>query len=377
MEIITMQIKNLPNTAGGSYIKYMELIEEFLNRGWKVHHISPEGFTSIQHDLLVHHGVRDTSITPSFLPFSIQAFMRFLSIQRNSNIDAVVTFSFLEGLLGVLFKIFGSKIKVIVAVHGDHIAGYFIDSNYVIKLVYSQVLRLVEKIVLSCSDLIIFVSEYNRNTIMKRAGFTQTDKTQLLYNNISRRIIALSKEPSVRLSQDKKILGYVGSLHARGKGLVYLISAFHIIKREIPDSMLVIVGDGPDKGELISLVKELDLCNDVIFTGFKSNPIAYMKGFDILILPSLHEACSLVLLEALCMDIPVLGSSVGGTPEILKYEELLFNAADAEIIASKVVNLFQNPNAYLEAVNLCRTRKNSFLFDWGEEMARIVQEIVE
>jgi glycosyltransferase involved in cell wall biosynthesis len=212
---------------------------------------------------------------------------------------------------------------------------------------------------------------------MKRAGFTQTDKTQLLYNNISRRIIALSKEPSVRLSQDKKILGYVGSLHARGKGLVYLISAFHIIKREIPDSMLVIVGDGPDKGELISLVKELDLCNDVIFTGFKSNPIAYMKGFDILILPSLHEACSLVLLEALCMDIPVLGSSVGGTPEILKYEELLFNAADAEIIASKVVNLFQNPNAYLEAVNLCRTRKNSFLFDWGEEMARIVQEIVE
>ena len=377
MEIITMQIKNLPNSTGGSYIKYMELIEEFLNRGWKVHHISPKGFTNIHHDLLVHHEIRDIPITPSFIPFSIQAFTKFLSLQRNTKVDAVVTFSFLEGLLGVLFKVLNNNIKVIVAIHGDHIAGYLIDSNYITKVVCSPVLQLVEKIVLRHSDSIIFVSEYNRSSIMTRAGFTQIDKTKLLYNNIPKRVIALSKEPPVLFSQDKKILGYVGSLYAEGKGLTYLISAFHMVKQKIPDSMLVIVGDGPDKDELVSLVRELNLYNDVIFTGFKSNPISYMKGFDVLVLPSLHEACSLVLLEALCMDIPVLGSRVGGTPEVLKYEELLFNAADAEAIASKVVYLFQNPVAYQKAVNLCNIRKSCFLFDWGEEMARIVQEVVE
>ncbi len=372
-----MQIKNLPNAAGGSYIKYMELIEEFLNRGWKVHHISPKGFTDIHHDMLVHHGVRDVPITPSFLPFSIQALMKFISIRKNAKVDAVVTFSILEGLLGVLLKILNLKMKVIVAVHGDHIAGCLIGSNHIVKLVYSRVLKLVEKIVLSHSDCIIFVSEYNRSSIMARAGFTHIGKTKLLYNNISKRIIALSKEPPVRFSQGKKILGYVGSLHAEGKGLKYLISAFHMVKQEIPDSMLVIVGDGPDKDELVSLVRELDLHNDVIFTGFKSNPIAYIKGFDVLILPSLHEAFGLVLLESLYCGVPALGSNIDGIPEVLKYKELLFDVADSEAIASKVIHLFQNPAAYQEAVNLCNIRKDCFLFDWGEEMARIVQEVVK
>jgi len=377
MEIITMQIKNESDPFGGSYIKYMELIEEFLNRRWKVHHISPKGFTNIHHDLLVHHGVRDLPITPSFLPFSIQALMKFLAIQKNTKVDAVVTFSTLEGLLGILFKILNGRIKVIVAIHGDNIAGCLISSDYITKSIYLPILKLIEKVVLNYSDYVIFVSERDRSTIMKRAGFTQIDKTKLLYNNISKRVIALSQEPPVRFSQDKKILGYVGSLYAEGKGLKYLISAFHTIKQIIPDSMLVIVGDGPDKDELISLMRELDLCNDVIFTGFKSNPIAYLKGFDILILPSLHEACSQVLLEGLYSGTLVLGSNVGGTPEVLKYKELLFNAADAEAIASKVVYLFQNPTAYQEAVNLCKIRKNCFLFDWGEEMSRIVQEVVK
>lgn len=377
METITMQIKNLSNTASGSYTKYMELIEEFLNRGWQVHHISPKGFADIHHDLLIHHGVREIPILPNFFSFPIQAVIIFLSIQRNAKVDTVVTFSFLEGLVGVLFKVLNSKIKVIVAVQGDHIAGYLIDSNYTRKLVYPRVLKLVEKIVLNHSDRIIFVSEYNRNTIMKRAGFTQIDKTRLLYNNISKKVVASSKESSVRLSRDKKIVGYVGSLHAKGKGLIYLISAFHTIKQNIPDSMLVIVGDGPDKDELISHVKELDLCDDVIFTGFKNDPLPYIKGFDMLVLPSLHEAFGLVLLEALYCDVPALGSNIDGIPEVLKYKELLFDVADSEAIASKVIHLFQNPTAYQEAVNLCRMRKNYFLFDWGNEITQIVRDVVE
>jgi glycosyltransferase involved in cell wall biosynthesis len=376
MEIITMKIKNQSNPYGGAYIKYMELIGEFLNRGWKVHHISPRDFTNIRHSLLIHYGIRDILIAPNFLPFSIQALMKFLSIQRKTKIDAVVTFSFLEGLLGVLFKILNNRIKVVVAIRGDAIAGCLISPNYVENSIYAPILKLVEKIVLNHSDCIIFVSEYDRNVTVKRADFNQINKTMVLYNNISSRAIALSKEPPIRLSQDKKILGYVGSLYAEGKGLNYLISAFHIIKQKIPESMLVIVGDGPDKDELISLVRKLDLSNDVIFTGFKKNPIAYMKGFDILILPSLHEGCSQALLEALCSDTPVLGSNIGGTPEVLGYKELLFNAADAESIASKVSYLFQNPVAYQEVVNLCKIRKNRFLFDWGEEVAKLVQEVV-
>ena len=229
MEIITMQIKNLPIPLV-VLLKYMELIEEFLNRGWKVHHILPRGLLIFITIARYHES--EISILPSFIPFSIQAFTKFLSLQRNTKVDAVVTFSFLEGLLGVLFKVLNNNIKVIVAIHGDHIAGYLIDSNYITKVVCSQVLQLVEKIVLRHSDSIIFVSEYNRSSIIKKKSFTQIDKTKLIYNNITKRVIALSKEPPVSFSQDKKILGYVGSLYAEGKGLTYLISAFHMVKQK-------------------------------------------------------------------------------------------------------------------------------------------------
>lgn len=376
MKVLTIQFKNQRQGVGGSYTKYIELIESFLMRGWEVHHFSPAGFANVHHELLFHHGVRDTNVGPAFIPFSIQALLHFLGLRRRTSIDAVVAFSFLEGLLGVFFKTLDRRIKLVVAVHGDQIAGLVIDRSRISSYLYGIFLKQIERVVLNLSDTIIFVSDYNRRTITARAGLSDLKKTRVLYNNISNRAITLSSEPAILCRPERRTIGYAGSLYARGKGLVFLLDAFTIIKRQVPDTQLVLVGDGPDRDELVSLTQELGLTDDVIFTGFKDNPVSYMKGFDIFVLPSLHEACSLVLLEALCLNIPVLGSKVGGTPEVLGYEELLFEASDAGAIASRVLHLLQDPAAYREAIRLCNVRRQCFEFDWDEEMARAVLDVV-
>lgn len=376
IKILTMEIKTHSYIKGGSQIKYIELIQECLKHNWEIHHIAPGHNTISKSLLFFHHPVRDIPILPASIPFSIQAIFQFYKISRKITIDAVVTNSFIEGLIGIAFKAQNKNLKVIVSIHGDHIEGIQIENYGIKKIVYTSILQSIEKIVLCHSDKIIFVSEYNRSTILARNGFHNVNKTTLLYNNIPEKIQNNESKSIIRYSNEKKIIGYVGSLHARGKGLTFLIKALKCIKEKIPNTMLVLVGDGPDKDALISLIEDLDLTDDVVFTGFKEDPVPYMKGFDILVLPSLHEACSLVLLEGLGLNIPVLGSKVGGTREILQYEELLFEPSDINAISRKVLHFFLNLSANQKVAEYCMIRKKIFLFNWGDEMLKIIQDTV-
>ena len=154
------------------------------------------------------------------------------------------------------------------------------------------------------------------------------------------------------------------------------MEAFIKVKQGLPNSKLVIVGDGPGKQWLISLAESLGLEEDVIFTGFQQNPIQYMKGFDLMILPSLYEAFGAVIIEALYVGTPVIGSRAGGIPEVLKYDELLFEPGNADELASKILNLLQNGGAYRRALELCAKRKEAFTFDWREEMFKTIEEVV-
>lgn len=378
MKVITMQIKNQNKIFGGAYVRYMELIKKFLSRGWEVHHISPKGFLNIKHKYFIHHEILDVPMSPSFLPFSIQTLPKMLWIGTRTNIDVVITFSLIECFLGIIFEFFSKKTKVLVAIRGDSVSGVEIRMKKGIKKdLCIKILKIVERYVLKKSDFVIFLSDENRKSTMKRAKCNHIEKTKVIYNGITPRLKKISEEKGINFGTDKKIIGFVGLLYEEGKGLKYLIKAFYKVKQEIPNAKLVIVGDGPDKQKLIWLVKNLNLERDVIFIGFIENPIQYMKGFDLMVLPSLHEAFGMVILEALYVGIPAIGSKVGGIPELLKYDELLFEPKNVDELASKILNLLQSDEAYRRALQLCEERKEVFLFDWGEEMVKAIKGVVE
>lgn len=117
------------------------------------------------------------------------------------------------------------------------------------------------------------------------------------------------------------IILYVGSL-TENKGIHVLINAFKIISTNIPDYKLQIVGDGYYVKELVKLVRELELEDRIEFTG--AQPQTYvadmMRKASILVLPSLSEGLGVVLLEALASGTPVVGTNIGGIPDVITPE---------------------------------------------------------
>jgi glycosyltransferase involved in cell wall biosynthesis len=80
--------------------------------------------------------------------------------------------------------------------------------------------------------------------------------------------------------------------------------------------------------------------------------------------PSLFDSYPNTVLEALHVGIPVIGSRVGGIPDQLVHDELLFPPMDAEAIASRIERCVREPGYYARLRELCAERRESFLFDW-------------
>jgi glycosyltransferase involved in cell wall biosynthesis len=112
------------------------------------------------------------------------------------------------------------------------------------------------------------------------------------------------------------ILG-VGSL-AVLKDFPTLIRAFALARtRRI--CRLVVLGEGPDRAALESLVRELGLDGDVLLPGFAANPFAWMKRARVFVSSSLTEGCPNALMQALACGTPVVSTACpGGSAEILE-----------------------------------------------------------
>lgn len=114
-------------------------------------------------------------------------------------------------------------------------------------------------------------------------------------------------------------LVFVGRL-IECKGIPFLIESFKMILSSGIQAKLYLVGSGEEENRLRDLVYCQELGEDVIFLGYSSDPLAIIKRMDLLILPSKEEGLGRVLLEAMDIGIPVIGTEVGGIPEVIDNE---------------------------------------------------------
>lgn len=126
-------------------------------------------------------------------------------------------------------------------------------------------------------------------------------------------------------------------------GVKFLVGAIPEILRQHPDTVLVIVGEGPEKTELETQSSELKVQDKIIFAGGISNDEInrYYADADLVILPSLKEATSISALEAMSSAKPIVASNVGGLPYLVENEVtgLLVPPADSAALASAINEL--------------------------------------
>ena len=141
------------------------------------------------------------------------------------------------------------------------------------------------------------------------------------------------------IPSDTLVIGHVGRFN-RQKNHEYLVHVFGEVYKKKRNSYLVLIGTGEKVGEIKNLVKELELENNVIFTGVIENVSDYLSAFDIMLLPSLYEGLPLVVIEWQIAGLPCIVSDTVtkecAITSLVKFESI---KKEPEVWANEVVNL--------------------------------------
>lgn len=112
----------------------------------------------------------------------------------------------------------------------------------------------------------------------------------------------------LNLSDTDYVLGHIGRFNTQ-KNHSFLIKTFELLTKKVPKAVLLLVGDGPLRGEIESIANEMGLKKRVMFLGQQKNIELFYSTFDAFILPSLYEGMPVVALEAQASGLPCLLSN--------------------------------------------------------------------
>lgn len=146
------------------------------------------------------------------------------------------------------------------------------------------------------------------------------------------------------LSTDALVVGNVGRLR-REKGHAILLKAAAQVAATRPEVRFVIIGDGELRDLLRRQAVESGLGEAVIFAGARTDIERLYRAFDLFVLPSLWEGLSTVILESMASGVPVIGTDIPGTRELIVSGRTgwLARPDDAVDLARCILNALADP----------------------------------
>jgi glycosyltransferase involved in cell wall biosynthesis len=153
----------------------------------------------------------------------------------------------------------------------------------------------------------------------------------------------------------RPVLATIGRISPE-KGQADLIEALDMVARQGHQFTAVLAGDGPDRPKLIERVKALGLGNRIFFPGYIDPPQCVLEESDLMVLPSHTEGLPNAALEAMAMEVPVLATHVGGTPEVVDDGETgrLVPPRAPEALAGAIIDFLSKPEPWKALVARAR-----------------------
>jgi glycosyltransferase involved in cell wall biosynthesis len=259
-------------------------------------------------------------------------------------LDVVHAHQYTPFYYSAIAKLIGRrKAKLILTEHGRHYPD-----------VVSRKRRWANKLLLArTADAVTACCEFSANGLAANDGFKRS-RIEIIENGIevdrygphpepdaqARVILHLHSEPDAQA----RVILHVARHHPV-KDQATLIRGFALAAPDLPGVTLQMAGDGPLRGTLETLAKELNVADRVQFLGIRSDIPDLMRQADVFALTSLSEAASLTLLEAMASGLPAVVTDVGGNGEIVRHEKegLLFPRSDAAGCAAAFKRLFADP----------------------------------
>lgn len=187
------------------------------------------------------------------------------------------------------------------------------------------------------ADSVTLVSESEKKHIEDNLSQSLPPKFSVINNGILDATVTAAKRPS-----KDKIIFCATSRLVTTKGIGELITAFQQVHREYPQTLLWLVGDGPERQKFAAQAAG---DSSVIFVGHAGEPLHYVAACDIFVHPSYHEGFSLSLVEAAMLAKPIIACNVGGNPEIIRSGNngQLIPVRDPGALADAMIELLESP----------------------------------
>lgn len=242
------------------------------------------------------------------------------------------------GLFGLLIK-FLTRAKLITEVNVDYFRGVHFTSHTTLVKLKRTILYLLTRFVIRRANGVKFVCKDMEEKYRRRFYFSQSTT---FFSFISTQVFAADR------SRDENYILFVGEPYNL-KGVDILIRAFNLLSDDYPDVHLKIIGHCENRSEYEQLVEGN---GNVIFQGGTEYDqiIKQFEHCKFLVLPSRTEGIPRVLVEAMACAKPVIGSNVGGIPEVIRDEVngLLFESENHEMLAEKMRLLLDDPERAAE-----------------------------
>ena len=255
---------------------------------------------------------------------------------RKARIDILHTHGYFAGTFGRLSAIL-TRTPIVIA----HVHTTYFD--------FSRRNRLIEKFLSYFTDRIVCVSRAVQKFVVEVEKINPA-RTCVIYNAA---VVPDSTDLAQQTAAERLRLGItendfvaisVASLTPH-KGHHILLDAATIIIREYPHFKLLIMGAGPLRSELEEHAKKSGIFNNTIFTGLRENVFPLLKLANIFVLASTErEGLGIALIEAMATGLPVIGTRLGGIPEVVQenMNGILVSPGNTHELALAIERLIKN-----------------------------------
>ncbi len=332
---------------GGSVVVATELGMALAERGHEVHYFSSQvpPRLDVNAPLITFHQVKSPE-HPLF-PSGEQAIAlssKIIEVAHSARLDVMhVHYGIPHAISAFLAQqVLGERApRVVTTLHGTDVLTLGVDPAFFTTLRHAIVQ----------SDAVTVPSQYLKGMAEKNFAWPSSrGSIQVIGNSVDvhrfRPVAAKNWErlaallPNASFTPMPKVLTHNSNFRPL-KRIDDVVKVFAKVRAQVP-AVLLLIGDGPERAAITQQVASLGLTDSVSFVGEQDDVQWLLQSSDVFILPSQTESFGLAALEALSCGVPVVATSTGGLPELIKdgVTGSLHRVGDAGAMASSVTRLF-------------------------------------
>ncbi|WP_245909130.1 glycosyltransferase [Mycobacterium neglectum] len=191
------------------------------------------------------------------------------------------------------------------------------------------------------------------------------DKIRVIHNGVDPAAFEWTDDrhavADLGISKSDKVIGIFAMFRPEKDHQTFLRAA-RLVADRIPNAKFLVVGDGPMRPEIESLISELELTDRVVLTGSRSDVPDLLRSVDVFVLSSRTVECfPISLLEAMAAGRPAVCTAVGGVPEMIEEPAtgFLVPPRDPEALADRLVEILSDPDLARRMGRAARARVES------------------